>query len=102
MTRSMTKDEFVEFAAFVYGQKWQTPLADELGTERRALVRKVASDEPIDDQTAGIILDLVDRKIEQVQHEYRALLDRIERLKREFDLDPTQRFRRPNEREFAS
>lgn len=102
MSRSMTRDEFVELAIFSYGPKWQTPLAEELRVERRALVRDIASDKPIPSQSVEVVLSQVDRKIERMQREYGAFLERVERLKREIDFDPPKRATRNDDREIAS
>ena len=102
MSRSMIRDELVEFAIFLYGPKWQTPLATELGVERRALVRDLAAEKPIGKQSAEIILFLVDEKIERMRRENDALRARVERLKREIALDFKPRAPRSGNREIAS
>lgn len=102
MSRSMTRDELVELATFLFGPKWQTPLAEQLKTDRRSLVRDLAAEKPISTQTAQIVLFLVDQKIEKMLREYGALVDRVERLKKELAVDLPRRTVRTSGREIAS
>ena len=102
MSRAMTRDELVEFATFLYGPKWQSPLAKELGIERRLFVRDLASDAPVTENTARIILGLLDARIAEIQQEQADLQSRLDQLKREMELEEPEGAKRDNGREVAS
>lgn len=102
MSRAMTRDELVEFAIFLYGPKWQSPLAKELGVKRQFLVRDLASDEPIAETTARRVLELVDARIAQMKREQDELRHRVDKLKREMNIDMPSRTKRGSGREVAS
>jgi len=76
----LSTDEFVEYAAFLFGAQWRNELPAKLGISRKSLIISLASGEQIPANMTISIVGLLEERLEKMQQEQAVLKDRIRDL----------------------